>query len=154
MTRVARGICLLFCLFIATASSASEMTEQMVTRLLSQVDSAVNGFDARSIAVHISDDATFTMNINAQGRTQILSASKDQYISMLQQGWSQLSEYSYNRKNVSISIVDNKATVTADVHESMIMQGQNVSALTQEQVLIEIVDGAAMITRVVGHVSL
>jgi hypothetical protein len=73
---------------------------------------------------------------------------------MLKQGWAQYKKYKYSRSNVRIEIRDNKAIVTADVRESMTIQGQNISGESKEEVTIELVDGIPLITEVTGYTTM
>lgn len=154
MRNVVKVLFLIFSLTILTNSHASELTEESVKHVISAVDNAVNTLNADEVAKTLSSNVSITMNIDIQGQKQVLKPSKREYISMLQQGWAQYKNYKYHRSNVRIKIHNNKAFVTADISESMTIQGQNISGTSKEEVTIELVDGEPLITKVTGYVSM
>jgi len=94
------------------------------------------------------------MNITMEGQTQVMKPSKQEYITMLKQGWSAYENYTYSKSNVIIKIQEGKAIVTANIKETMTVQGQNLSGESQEIVTIEIVNGNLLITNVVGYTAM
>ena len=154
MSHIAKGIFLFVSLVIATSSYGAELTEKTVKQVLARIDQAVNDQNANALAKELSNDVFVKLNISMKGRKQAMTASKKRYISMLEQAWAQTSDYKYSRSNVEINIKNNIAFVSAIVHESMSVNGQNVSGSTSEDVTIEIVNGKPLVTRVMGHLSL
>ena len=126
MKNTTRVICLFLSLVVVPAAYAAEMTEEMVKQTISRVDNAVNDLNARALAKELSDNVSITMNINMQGQKQVMKPSKQEYISMLAKGWAQYKNYKYSRTNMSIKIKGNKAYISADIKESMTMQGKNI----------------------------
>jgi len=62
--------------------------------------------------------------------------------------------HTYRKYNEKIAVSGAKVTVTADVTESMVLQGQHVSAKSKEVETLEKVNGVLMITKVVAHSSM
>lgn len=146
---------LLVCCFIAASvASAAGLTNKSVEAVLAQIDNAANTLDANAVASVMSDDVSITMNISMQGKSQVLKPSKQEYIAMLQQGWAMYQDYKYKRSNVKIDLQGNKAVVSADVSESMTVQGQTLAGVSKETVTIEVINGKPMVTRIVGHTSM
>jgi hypothetical protein len=78
--------------------------------------------------------------------------SKQQYLQSLEDGWKQSEDYKYSIENMKISVENaNKALVTADVKESMTMQGQHIEATTQEETTVELIGDSPLITKIVGY---
>ena len=144
----------LFLFFISATSFSAELTENSVKNLLSEIDNAIVNLDANGVANALSDDVNITMNITMEGQTQVMKLSKQEYITMLKQGWSAYENYTYSKSNVIIKIQEGKAIVTANIKETMTVQGQNLSGESQEIVTIEIVNGNLLITNVVGYTAM
>ena len=141
-------------LFTLSTSYAADITEENVNALMSKIDNAIVSLNVDEVSKTLSDSVTITMNISMQGKTQVLRPSKKEYMAMLQQGWSMYTNYKYNRSNVKINIQGNKALVSADVKESMTVQGQNITGKSKEEITLEVINGKTLITSVVGYTSM
>ena len=135
---------------------AGQIDKAMINSMLSEIDAAAQKKDPAVVVKYISPDAKITMHINAGGQKQVLKVTRAQYLELLQQGWTMSSNYQYQRSNTRIKIMDggNKAIVTANVTESMNIQGQTVKGTSQETSTIELVNGRAMITELVGETEM
>jgi hypothetical protein len=141
--------------FIAAVSaSAAELSETSVRAFMSTIDEAVNMKDAEKIDGLLAENVQIALNMTANGQTQVMSPSKQEYLAMLNQGWAMSSDYSYTRSIVNIDIQSGKASVSSKVKESMTVQGQSLSGESREELVIEVVDGNFAITRIVGHTNL
>jgi hypothetical protein len=154
MPCLAKAIFLFLSLAVATSAYAAELTEETVKQVISRIDKAVNDRNANALAKELSNNASIKINISVKGRKRAMTASKRRYISILEQSWAQYSDYNYSRSNMTMTIKNNKALVSVVVQESMVLQGQNVSGSTKEEVTIELVDGKPLVTKVTGHSSL
>ncbi|MFW2441144.1 MAG: hypothetical protein ACN4GR_17435 [Arenicellales bacterium] len=63
-------------------------------------------------------------------------------------------DYQYSKSSLKINIKDGKAFVSADVKESMKVQGQVMSGESKEELIIEMINGKALITNVVAYTSI
>lgn len=104
--------------------------------------------------VHWVYDVMIIMNINMQGQKHVMKPGKTEYISMVQQGWSSYSNYTYSKSDVVIKMQGDKSFVTNNVSESMTVQGSKMSGESKEEVTIELVNGKPLITRKVGYTSM
>jgi len=154
MTNIIKACFLIFSLSVSTISFAANLTEESVRSAMAKIDNAVVNLNAKEVSKALSDSVTITMNINVQGKTQVMKPSKEQYITMLKQGWSMYTNYKYSRSNVKIKIKGGKAYVTADVKESMTVQGQHVAGESKEEVTYELINGKPLITSVVGYTTM
>lgn len=143
-------------LFTSFALQAGQLNQAAVSSMLTQLDKSIQAKDANAVANLMSENIQITINVTSQGKTQIISVGKNEYIGMLSQGWTMAEEYSYKRENVNIKIIDQgkKAHVTADVIETVTIQGQKHSGKSKEDVLVEMIDGKPMITRITGETSM
>lgn len=134
---------------VASAFSfAGDISEAHVSKLLAQVDAAIQKKSPSGIAATLSDELMVKINIHAGGRQRTIRVGKHEYISMLRQGWDMATSYSYSRRNEKIAISGNAATVSADITETMTIQGQRMRTTTREVATIEMVNGVPLITKI------
>lgn len=141
-----------FCFF--TASHAAGLTEKTVNDYLARVDGAISTLSVAQVGDALSDNVAITINVTAGGRQQVMKPSKQEYLQMLQQGWVAASNYKYHRSNTKIKITGDRAYVTSDVTESMVVQGQSISGKSKEETTIELVGGKPKATKIVAHTAM
>lgn len=154
MSKIVKMSLLLVSLFFSTVSFSGGLTEQSVAQLIDAVDKAANNKSAAPIGDAMTDNVKIVMNVEFQGQTQVISPSKSEYLSLLEQGWAQSSNYKYSKSDVTIKIDGDKAFVSANVNESMTIQGQNISVFSKEKAVIELINGKPFITEIVGYTSM
>lgn len=143
-----------FVIVVTTSAFAADLTEQSVKQVIETFDRANKAKNAGQIVSLMTDDVELTLHIDAQGQQQVIELTKPEYAALLQQSWDMASNYQYSRSNLAIKMDGNKARVTADIKESMTVQGQSVSAVTKTETVVESIDGKAMITRVTGFTNM
>jgi hypothetical protein len=155
MKKLVKVSALVIVLCISTVSHAGGLTEKTVFDLMQKVDNATSSLNIAPIAEILSDNVAITMIVTTQGQTEVLKPTKQEYLSMLQDSWSMYTNYKYVRTNVKIKLEsENRAQVTADVEESMTVQGQNITGQSKEDVTVELVAGKPKITRVTARVRM
>lgn len=135
-------------------SSASELTQDAVTSLISKIDLSISSLNTKTLTETISRDAEIILNVNIQGKKQVVKPSRDEYIEMIKQGWEMYTDYKYNRSNLAIRIDKNRAFVTSDIDESLTTRGQSISGHSKEEIIIEIVEGSPLITKITGYTGM
>jgi hypothetical protein len=128
--------------------------EAAVQELVARLDRAIAAKNATEVGKLISESAEFSGTVTAGGRTRTLKVNKAQYVAGLREMWMQASNYMYRRTNQEIAVSGSKATVTADVFESMIVQGQYVQAKSKEHWTLEKVNGVFLVTGMVAKGSM
>jgi ketosteroid isomerase-like protein len=128
---------------------AQDLTPSGVKAFIASIDAAISRRDVDVIVDHIAEHAVVSATVLMQGQTQTLRMNKLQYRQMLALAWSAASSYEYERSNEKISIDGNQATVTADVAESMVIQGQPFATKARERATVESLDGKLMLTQLV-----
>ena len=73
---------------------------------------------------------------------------------MLVATWAHYSEYKYDRGNTKISINNDQAVISADITESININGQEMTGQSKEKVTVQIVDDKPKITKVVAFTSM
>ena len=138
----------------AAVANAQSLTEKTIKNLIAKADQAIVDKDVKGLGKLMSDSAVFTINLSTGAGTRREKMNKAQYLDNLNYTWTATSNYSYRRNNERISISGNMGTVTADVKEGMVMNGQYVRMNSVETATIELVNGVPLITKVTANSSM
>lgn len=137
------------------AQAAKSLSEHDVQGLLNKADMAVSEKDINLMAETASEHAVYVYHVSLDGESRSSRSSRDEYLNNLRRGWSEYENYEYVRTDTKITLEsDSKATVNMVVTEYITIDGQNVQAVTNETITVEVVRGKALITKVVGYVKL
>lgn len=148
-------IAILASIAFSVVGYAGGLTEHSVRELIARVDGAANAMNIAPIAESLSDDVVISMTISVNGQRHTLRPSKREYLEMLRQGWAAASSYQYRRESLDIRLEsENRARVTAEVTESMVIQGQYIRGNTREEATIELLDGEPKVTKLVGSTTM
>ena len=139
---------------ISGSGSASELTESKINTFIDALNITIINLSTEDYAKALSDSASITLHINMEGTKQSIPLSKRDYISMLKQSWRLYKKYTYRRSNLKITLRDNSATVISDIHENMIVQQENISGHSREELTIELVNNKLLITKIINHTGL
>lgn len=154
MKKLFKFAVLMGALVFCTSAYADGLTEQSVKAFISQVDKAVLRMDADAVGQALSDHASITLNISAGGQKAVYKYSKNEYLKILEEGWSKYTNYKYRRTTRKLTITGNRALIVADVHESMTVQGRNISGTATEEVTVELIGGSPRITQIAGYAGM
>lgn len=133
---------------------ASELSKSSVEDFIEDLDKAASNQNIVFIAKHIHPNATITMNITINGKTQAMKASKQQYIQLLTQGLQAATSYEHEVSGLDITIKDNKAFASMHVTETIEMNGQTQTGKSQENLTIELIGGELLVTGIVAFTTL
>lgn len=139
---------------LISVGHAGDLNEAAVNNFLNKLDAAIEKLDVNGVAATMSDAVDIILNIDMQGQKQVMQLTKAQYVDMLRQGWAAYSNYKYSRSNVKVKMNGNSALVTADVSETMTVQGQTMTGNSKEEVTVELQNGQPVITKIVGYTSM
>jgi hypothetical protein len=134
----------------AVTVDAQHPTEALVQEFLVKFDKAIAAKNAAEIGKLLSEDAEISGTFNIGGRARPVKFNKPQYMAGLTETWTQAANHIYRRTNQQILVSAGKATVTADVFESMIVRSQYVALKTKEVWTLERIDGVLVLTRLVA----
>jgi hypothetical protein len=154
MKNLFKPLLLIGALLFCASAFAEGLTEQAVNAFIAQVDKAVLRMDADAVGEALSDQASITLNIAAGGRKAVYRYSKTEYLKILEEGWSKYTNYKYRRTTVKLTITGNRAFLVTDVHESMTVEGRNISGTATEEVTVERIDGDLRITKIAGYAGM
>jgi len=130
---------------------AQALTESALKAFSAKIDDAISRHDVDTIIQHIAEHAVISGTVQVQGQTRMIRMNKAQYRQMLTTTWSAATSYEYDRSNEKISIDRDQATITADVAESMVIQGQQIATKVRERATVENIDGTLMLTQLVAN---
>ena len=138
-------------LLLAGAAFSASLTEADIERMLNQIDQAAQNHDAEGVGRHLAPQVKITIDMSAvapQMPTQRLG--KAEYLAQLREGWTQVQHYSYQRGNTRITIAPGgqSASASATVRESLKMQGQMLTSVSDETTLVELIKGQPLATEV------
>lgn len=150
METMARILVITLALIAPAQVAGQQADEAAVQAFVLRLDRAIAAKNATEVGSLISENAEFSGTVSFGGRTKTLKVNKAQYVQGLREMWMQASNYMYRRTNQEIAISGGKVTVTADVFESMIVQGQYVQAKSKELWTLEKINGAFLVTGMVA----
>lgn len=130
---------------------AQELNESALMAFTAKIDAASASRDIDTVVDHIAEHAVISGTANVQGQMRALRMNKAQYRQMLTLTWSAASSYTYERTNEKISIDGDQAIVTADVAETMVIQGQEIRTRTRERATVKSIDGKLMLTGLIAN---
>lgn len=149
MRPIARVLALAFALACSSPSLAQELSASDVKAFSATIDDAISRRDIDTIVAHIAEHAVISGTVLVLGQTHTFRVNKAQYREMLTQAWGAASSYEYHRTNEKISVDGRQATITADITENVVIQGQHIATKSRERATVENFDGRLMLTQVV-----
>jgi len=151
MQPIVRGFVLAAALAGAWPLVAQELNVSALKAFTAKMDEATARCDIDTVIDHIAELAIITLNENSSAGMRILRMNKSKYREFLTIVCAGASGYQYSRTNEKITIDGDQAVITAEVAESMVIQGQPITAKTREKVTVESIDGKLMLTQLVAN---
>ncbi len=132
------------------SAQAAIMTEALVQNYAAAMKSAANSQSLNQVARLVSDDALISMS--RKGKST--SLDKDAYLKLLQNSWSNTSNYRYDINVDNIVITGEQAKANVTTNESWVKDGQKVSFVTTSRVTLTLSTGNAVLLRAVSQVAI
>ena len=132
------------------SAQAATMTEALVQNYVAAMKSAANSQNTNQVARLVSDDALISMS--RKGKST--SLDKDAYLKLLQNSWSNTSNYRYDINVDNIVITGDQAKANVTTNESWVKDGQKVSFVTTSRVTLTLSTGNAVLLRAVSQVAI
>ena len=132
------------------SAQAATMTEALVQNYATAMKSAANSQSLNQVARLVSDDALISMS--RKGKST--SLDKDAYLKLLQNSWSNTSNYRYDINVDNIVITGDQAKANVTTNESWVKDGQKVSFVTTSRVTLTLSTGHAVLLRAVSQVAI
>jgi ketosteroid isomerase-like protein len=153
MSAIARILIVTATWALALQAHAQELTPGAIKELMTRIDAAIAHGDVPTLARHMAEHAVVSGTTTAGGQMQPFRMNKAQYLAALEAVWANATNYTYERSNEKITIDGDQATVTADVADSIVIQGRKLTSVSKERATIESIDGMLMVTQVVANTS-
>jgi hypothetical protein len=138
-------------LLYSSSLLAQELTVSALKAFTAEIDAATASCDLDTVVAHVSPLAVISITKNEQGTMRTLRLNKTQYGELLKLACRVMSSYDNQRTNEKISIDRDQATITADVVETMVVDGREFKTQTRERATVESIDGKLMVTQIVAN---
>jgi hypothetical protein len=154
MQQIVRGFGLVALLACSSPLLAEDLTVSALKAFTAKIDDATARCDVDAVVGHVAELAMLTLNKNENGGMRILRMNKSKYRQFLTLMCSGTLDYRYARTNEKISIDGDQAIITADVTETWVDQGREITAKSREKATVESIDGKLMLTQLVSTQTL
>lgn len=135
---------------VSISAQAATMTEALVQNYAAAMKSSANSQSINQVSRLVSDDAL--ISLSRKGKST--SLDKDAYLRLLQDSWSNTSNYRYNISVDDIVITGAQAKANVTTNESWVKDGQEVSFVTTSRVTLTLSTGNAVLLRAVSQVAI
>ena len=110
-----------------------------------KMDAAAQRCDVEAVISRIAELAVISGSGSAQG--DMFRMNKAQYRELLTVSCASGRQWSSVRTNEKISVEGDQAIVTADVAETITLDGQQATSNVRERATVELIDGKLMLTQ-------
>ena len=150
MQPIVRALFLASAVACAAPACAQELTVGAVRTFTADIDAATAACDVDAIVDRIAELAVITLTGNVNGSIGVLRMNKAKYREFMTITCEAATSHEYVRTNEHISIEGDQAIVTAEVHETTVVQGREIKTAAHERATVENVDGKLMLTQLVA----
>lgn len=132
------------------------ITESDAREIMDNVEAATNNKDMDSVIKYMAPSVEINMTMETPKGKQKKQFSREQFKANAENTLSMVSGYKYKRENDRISISDDgqSANFEADIIEELETQGKKIKAITREKVVMEIIDGKILVTKMDGETKM
>lgn len=141
-------------LMVLLPVSAQTVTEVEVQALIARMQQAALRRDVDAIGRDLHDEVKISGSLTAGGERQFFQYSKQEYLQDLRITWAQLIDYRSERSHQRIRMSGDRAIVTADVRDTMVVQDGTIEIHAKETLTLERVGGVLVVTEWVAHATM
>jgi len=147
---------LIAALLALPARAADRITEAQIQQVINATDAAAQQRDTAGIGNYLSNSFEKTIEFPYKKWMAKVRLNKDNYLGLIDKGWSNTAEYDYQRSNTEIHIMpDGMSGLShSTVTENIIVDGEKMTSKFREYATYELENGRPVITRVSGHTLL
>jgi ketosteroid isomerase-like protein len=135
----------------ATPLAAQQLSVSALKAFMAKIDAATNACDVDTVIDHISELAILSGVGYQQGQMVRFRMNKSQYRELATRVCATTREYTNVRTNEKITIEGDQAIITADVAETMVLNGQTITTNVRERATVESIDGKLMLVQLVSN---
>ena len=155
MNRRVTGI-VLSVLLSQPLQAAGRITSEQIQQVIDATDAAAMNRDTAGIGNYLSKSFEKTIEFPYKKWMAKVKLNKDDYLGLIDEGWSNNEEYDYQRSNSKIHIMPEgmSGLSHSTVTENIIVDGEKMTSKFREYATYELENGRPVITRVSGHTLL
>lgn len=141
------------CACAAPVALARDLTEAAVQALLADLDRVITARDVDAMAALFAEDAAIVYLLRADDRVQRVTLDKPRYIQSARQIWANVVRNEYRRSEVTVNVTEpTRAVVTLTATESNTnAQGQSAGSVSRQRLVIDLIDGRALVRSVIAE---
>ncbi|MGB5259268.1 MAG: nuclear transport factor 2 family protein [Gammaproteobacteria bacterium] len=145
------------CLWLSLPAQADErITREHIQQVIRATDAAALNRDAAGIGAYLGQSFERIIEFAYKDWMAKIRLDRDKYLEMINEGWQEIGDYSYQRDNIEIHIApDGRSGLSySTVTEHMVQDGKEMISRFREHATYELEDGRPVITQVSGHTLL
>ena len=133
----------------------SYITEQDIQEIMDNVEEALINNEIDGVIKYMSPSVEINISRDTPLGPQTERWTRDKYMAETETALDMVSNYEYRRENEVIRISDDmlSAVVETDIFESMNIFGNRIKTTTHELVVMEIIDGNLLVTKMDAEVK-
>jgi len=138
------------------AQAAERITNEQIRQVINATDTAAMNRDTAGIGEYLSDSFEKTIEFIYKKWMAKVRLDKDDYLEMIEEGWTNIGAYDYQRTDTEIHIsADGLSGLShSTITENIIQDGEKLTSKFREYATYELENGRPVITRVSGHTLL
>lgn len=133
--------------------AADTITQEQIQQVIDATDAASMNRDAATIGTYLSDSFERIIEFPYKEWMAKVKLSKDKYMELIEEGWSTIESYDYQRTATEIHIEpDGMSGMSySTITEHVVQDGQQMTSKFREYATYELENGRPVITRISGH---
>lgn len=132
------------------AQAAERMTAEHIRALMAAADRAAVTQDVPAIGACLANDFYKYIDIPSDKRPATARINKEQYLGLIRRGWKQISDYTYERRDIVVNVsVDGQTGESfSTVIEHFTADGKAIVSKVREDAHYKLEDGKTVISTV------
>lgn len=144
---------LLATLLTFPATAAERITAQQIRQVIETTDAAAVNRDAAGIGQYLGESFERVIEFPYEKWMAKVRLDKQEYLDMIDAGWSELESYDYRRADTEIHVMaDGLSGMSySTITEHVVLDGEPMISKFREYATYELEHGRTVITRIKGH---
>jgi hypothetical protein len=132
------------------AVADARITTEQVRQLMAATDIAAEHRDAQGIGACLGQNFFKYIDVHRDNDTATARINKEQYLQLIEQGWDQVQNYAYERRDVVVNVAQDGSTAESfsTVVESFTVAGKEMVSKVREYASYELEDGRPVIVNI------
>ena len=138
------------------AQAADRITDEQIQQVIDATDVASMNRDAATIGEYLSESFEKIIEFRYKKWMAKVKVPKDKYLEIIAEGWSNTSDYYYQRDDTEIHVsTDGQGGLSySTITENMVQDGKKMTSKFREYATYALENGRPVITHVSGHTLL